>query len=161
MRPLLLGESPSPGGDPTLPFGGRIADRLSSVMGWEYDPYDEYPTPYDRLRYYFDTLNVIEQAEDADPWSNAFASRRWTRWLKGQARLRAVPTVVVACGRRAARAIGAGDRDYYEWPSSWTGQLYESVVIPHPSGRNRLWNDPVTGERVRVALSEALRRAAG
>jgi hypothetical protein len=48
------------------------------------------------------------------------------------------------------------DRDFFEWKD---GQLYDSVVIPHPSERCRVWNDPANSVRVREALQEALRRA--
>lgn len=147
--PLLLGEAPSPAGDPSRPLGGRIAVRLCNWLGWRYT--DAYAALTDR----FECLNVIERAKDADPWDRKAASVRWQTLLSERMADRSHPRVVVAFGRRAGQAIGAGDREFFEWRD---GQLYDSVVVPHPSGRCRVWNDPATSVRVREVLQEALRR---
>lgn len=152
VRPVLLGEAPSPGGDPNQPLGGRIGARLCRLMGWDFDDED----PFDILSVRFEPMNVFRTAEDADPWDQRVASAEWVNYLQGRARARAIPFVLVVFGRRAATAVGARDRPFFEWMN---GQLYDSVILPHPSGRNRAWNDPATGARVREALATALRKA--
>lgn len=65
---------------------------------------------------------------------------------------------LVLCGRRVARAFleALGERDDPEWfrPGAWAGVDY--VVVPHPSGRCREYNDPAN----RARAGEAVRWAA-
>lgn len=149
-RPLLLGEAPSPHGDATQPLGGRIARRLCNSLGWTYKD------PFDRLAESFELRNLFARAENAEPWDARVAAEMWQDILRARIHQLRVPFVVVAFGRRVGIALDAGPRGFYEWQD---GPLYSSVVLPHPSGLNRLWNDPATSVRVRFALQEALRRA--
>jgi ParB-like chromosome segregation protein Spo0J len=150
-RPVLLGEAPGPGGDPTTPLAGYA--RRFCVLA-DLNPGDD---PYAALTVAFEPANAIAYFGDATPWDPALAKSRFAR--------RAVATyvrnggrfVVVAVGGRAARAVGRRDVDWYTWRDHGT---YESVAVPHPSGRNLLWNDPATPDRVARALREALTRAA-
>lgn len=151
-RPLLLGEAPSEHGDPDTPLGGRIGRRLCDLMGWTYED------PYVTLTEHFETRNVSTYPPLDGIWDPRLASDNWQRFLRRRLGSRDMPNVVVTFGRRAGDAIGAVDRPFYEWRD---GQLYDSVVLPHPSGRNRLWNDPETALRVSVALTQALTRAGG
>lgn len=151
VRPVLLGEAPNPRAPFGSPLDGRLELRLARTMGWED------ARAYDELVQRFEPLNAIENADDADPWDPRLASQRWIRFYRGRIMARTQPTVVVALGRRAGDAIGAKGRDLYDWRD---GILYSSVVVPHPSGLNRVWNDPETEDRVRQALTEAIRRSA-
>jgi hypothetical protein len=153
-RPLMVGEQPGHG-DPGQPLGGRIAVRLCDLMGWPQEHYTG-GTAYTVLTTYFETWNLIDRDTGTEPWDRRAASRSWQQFLERRLASRNLPGVVVVFGRRAAEAVGARDRPYYEWLD---GQLYDSVILPHPSGLNRLWNDPVTGARVREHLAIALGKA--
>lgn len=51
---------------------------------------------------------------------------------------------VVVLGVRAAGALGLASLPLWEWtvvPEHWTAGAWIARA-PHPSGRNRLWNDP-------------------
>jgi uracil-DNA glycosylase len=70
---------------------------------------------------------------------------------------------VVACGRIVSTALG-GPQRWGQWarlaPIGRTPGPILATVIPHPSGLNRLWNDPATvrlGERIMVAAVCAAR----
>lgn len=152
MRPLMVGEQPGHG-DPSKPLGGQIGARLCRLLDWDFDGED----PYDILTIRFEPWNLIDRDRPStEPWDRKAASRSWVQFLERRLAERSLPGVVVIFGRRAAEACGARDRPYYEWLD---GQLYDSVILPHPSGLNRLWNDPMTGARVREHLAIALGKA--
>ena len=78
------------------------------------------------------------------------------RWSAPVARVAAAAVLarstadrIVLCGRRVAAAFGADDTVLFVWRERDGRQL---AVIPHPSGRNRLWNNP----RVSEAAAEFL-----
>jgi len=149
MRPLLLGEKPGKSGMGDAPLGGRIAKRLADAMHWDGDAYE-------RLRERFEPVNLFSDWRDAEPWDARCASDRWAALFMERLNARTMPPVLVCVGKRAAAAVGASGRPFYEWR---TEQMYSRVIVPHPSGRNLLWNDPETPRRVRVALTEALARS--
>lgn len=60
---------------------------------------------------------------------------------------------VILCGARVARAFGVKMRERPSWVRSPYGPVV--AVIPHPSGRNLLYND----EDVRRVVGAFLRRA--
>lgn len=62
----------------------------------------------------------------------------------------------VLCGRRVADAFGV-TAGFFEWTSTRNGRR-PVVVIPHPSGRNRCWNDPTVRTRCADTLGPILRR---
>lgn len=148
-KPLLVGEAPSTV-DGRLPLGGRVGARLCDSLGWAFDD-----DPYYRLARDFDLHNIFDTPQD--DWDRYAAIANWKAFLLRRMSERAIPRVIICLGHRPALAMGAGDRPYYRWDM---GQLYQSVVVPHPSGRNRVWNDPATPPAVRDALLEGLRRAA-
>lgn len=58
-----------------------------------------------------------------------------------RARVAALPTrrrVVIVCGRTAAAGFGLEDAHFFEWREVGRAAV---AVIPHPSGRNRWWDD--------------------
>lgn len=62
--------------------------------------------------------------------------------------------LVVCVGRSVATAFGV--------PTKWPlGELFEDrmIVIPHPSGRSRFWNDEIEVELLRDSLKETLCQA--
>lgn len=124
MRPLLVGElNPhSARRDRALaPLPrGAAGDRLRKVLGM---------TDREYLRAFVRT-NLC-----------------WRRWSRRQARREATviartwPGPVVLLGQKVAAAFGLEYR-----PLTRDGRF---LVVPHPSGRCRAWNDPTVGNAVR------------
>lgn len=64
--------------------------------------------------------------------------------------------LIIAAGRRVAAAFGLGE---VVIPSRWRVRSRWVLVVPHPSGLNRMWNDPATYDRVRELWSAHERMA--
>jgi hypothetical protein len=68
---------------------------------------------------------------------------------------------LVLLGARVAAAFGLPFRDHLfeprRAPVGAAGRERHLVVVPHPSGLSRGWNDPLAAPRVRAAIAE-LRR---
>jgi len=64
--------------------------------------------------------------------------------------------IIVLCGRRVARAFCVPDRQ--PWGTSPGGGV---VVIPHPSGLNRFWNDSAQVAALNRALAPLLTASPG
>lgn len=156
--PLLLGESPSRGGDHywRFPLSGAVGQRLCEWTGIEPEPEgSRYGRYYWALREHFDCLNVFDRYADATPWSIKRAEDEWTKKLlvdRGDD-----PLVLICLGRRVERAVGF--RRARPWGEWFEVGLLQAVTVPHPSGLNRLYNE--LDERVRTGevLREAMRRA--
>lgn len=134
-KPLLVGEAPSRTSDPDRPFSGRSGDRLRDLLG----------APLEDV---FRVRNLL------DTWPGP-GNGKGSGWDADAARERAlevfdeiergVPTVFV--GRRVARAFGH-PYDYLDV----VGVAYPMVVVPHPSGVNRWWNDAANEARAKALL---------
>lgn len=156
-RPLLLGEAPSEAGDRyhAFPLSGSPATRICRLMGWALEG-----AAYWTLIEHFETLNAIERWADAEPWSTVRARMRWNAYRAERGP--SAPRVVVALGRRAAYAAGLPDGlSWGTWVElAWpVGGRYAVTVIPHTSGRSRVWNDPATKGLVFRVLTESIERA--
>jgi uracil-DNA glycosylase len=97
---------------------------------------------------------VFDSYAEAYPWSAPRARKRWYDILLAEP---AKKLVVVCLGNRAAGAVPVlTDRSWGEWV--YTPGLLSFVAVPHPSGLNRLYNDPsmraLTGRVLRQALEE-------
>lgn len=136
MRPLLVGEANPYGGDPyyaLFPFpensaGGRLCHKVLGLSQREY---------LSR----FDRANLCA-----------------TRWRAREARNSAIRIeveragfVAVLFGAKVARAFGLPFTPF-EPPVK---RLMTFVVLPHPSGRCRAWNEPGAFDRARTALRAA------
>ena len=83
-------------------------------------------------------------------------------WSHKQARQRAAALVtadapwsaILLLGRRVSEAVGY-DEPFFT-SSLWFDGALRLLSIPHPSGRNRQWNDPTSVIRVRAMLVDAL-----
>lgn len=128
---LLIGDSP--GRSPTTEegaLGGRNATRLAELASVDRD----------RLLELTCRVNLVDdEAEYRDPKALQDAALRVAYLVE-----RIDADYVVVLGERAASALGLGDAALFEW----TGDRPMWARAPHPSGRNRYWNDP---ERVEVA----------
>jgi uracil-DNA glycosylase len=152
-KPLLLGEMPSAPGDRFYwaPLSGAPAARLSVWAGLEREGDEAW---YWTLTRAYDTMNARERH---GPWSLPEAQGRWAEYM-----LKEVPEgerlTVVCLGRRAAEAIGArvaGDVEYSGWGEWHEVGLLQYAIIPHPSGRNRLYNDKAMKLLAQRVLREA------
>jgi uracil-DNA glycosylase len=162
--PLLLGESPSRSGDAyyRFPLSGRVARTLCELAGI---PPDEEGTTYGRwtwaLYARFECRNLFQRHAQATPWSVPAARARaitLTAALCGD--------VVVCLGRRVHAAVygalGEAPPGFHVWetiPLLGDEDALRVVAVPHPSGLNRLLNDPA--ERARVGETLRAVRLAG
>lgn len=143
MKPLIIGQAPGPNTNPNTPlhpkhYSGRV---LCEAMGLQ---------PYDYLRL-FERTNLLghypgkkQGGEDRFPIAEARVAARALRPLFAGRQ-------VILLGRNVADAFhGYGGVPFLHWHK-------HVAVIPHPSGRNRWWNDPTNQERVRDFLSTWVR----
>lgn len=134
-RPLIVGESNPYQGDPRFALyptpRGSAGDRLCRlVMGLEPS---EYLTRFDRV-------NLCPEL-----WSRREA-RQHAEAIAAEGR-----AVLVLLGARVAEAFGAQPRAPF---SVRTVGASRAVLLPHPSGRARTWNQPGAFERARSLLRE-------
>jgi uracil-DNA glycosylase len=138
VRPLLVGESNPYGASPEfalypLPEHASGA-RLARILGLS-------RTQYLRA---FDRVNLLQCSK----WSARLA-REAASLLDAT---RPSEQVFVLLGARVCSAFGGTGESLCEVR---TGCGRTAVLLPHPSGRNRVWNEPGTVERAR-ALVEGL-----
>lgn len=132
MKPLLVGEDNPQSHDPRhalYPYPpGCSGERLCRlVMGLSHHEY---------LRS-FDRVNLC-----AKKWGTREARENAGKLV--QVRL----SPIVMLGAKVRDAFGAGRLPFFERE----GRL---VALPHPSGRNRAWNEPGAFERARQLLRDA------
>lgn len=95
----------------------------------------------------FDRRNLL----DSEGWMTAAArSRAQDIWPTLEGRR------VVLLGREVASCIGLPAGDWLLPEIDVTGREWR--VVPHPSGRNRLYNDPTMGVRVSMLLRDLWER---
>lgn len=156
-RPLIVGESPSRSGDRfwRFPLSGSPARVLCECAGWEpHGPAEDLGSWTWALYARFVTVNVFERFRTATPWSMPRArDRAEAIWQTAVIERR---RAVVLLGRRTAAAFDFA-APFYEWRGT-TPELPRIVVIPHPSGRNLLLNEPTTRERIGEVLRSAVER---
>jgi uracil-DNA glycosylase len=165
VLPLQVGEQPSRTGDRyhRFPLSGAVAQTLCQMAGI---PPEEEGTRYGRWTWAlydkFDCVNAIDRYQ---PWDARHAALRVAGLIEP------LREVVVFLGRRAGQAYidsqAPADSvldgvDWCEWvvdPASPTGRR-EVVVIPHPSSRNRLYNDADVRKRSGKVIKQAMEKAA-
>lgn len=142
MRPLLVGEQNPYGRDPRYALypeppnsaGGRLC-RL--VMGLTVKRYISL----------FDRVNLC-----AGNWS-AREARETALRLRGESSRAGDARVTVLLGKRVCTAF---ERPFEPFTTNvGTCDVVKFVVLPHPSGLSRAWNEPGAHERARAVLREA------
>jgi hypothetical protein len=136
----VVGEAPSRTSDPHQALtGGRSGRFLAELAGLE---------PH-QLGFLFCLVNLLPElpAEDRKDALMRSAGVRLGPALAGRR--------VLVLGRRVARALGLSAGLLEEDPGS-----IDALVLPHPSGLNRGWQDPELRPRVAALLRTEARRAA-
>lgn len=157
MKTILLGEAPPksrPKDTPeSRPFSGNSGRRFSEMIGED-------------VVQVFDTRNLLSEwpgpASKGSKFPMAAAQRgadRVIRTIPSGARL-------VLCGSRVARAMSLQWMEPMRWYTvSWQSPRHvwaRAILIPHPSGVNRQWNNPEVHEVVkRILLAEVERMRSG
>lgn len=131
MKPLIVGEANPYGGDPEFALWpaprGASGDRLCRlVMGLDSDTYVEA----------FDRVNLFPMA-----WRGAREARERAIAIEEER----AGGVLVLLGKKVQRAFRVVADNA---PAVGDG----FVVLPHPSGLNRVWNDPLVVGRCRDFL---------
>jgi hypothetical protein len=158
-RPFLVGEGPSPTfvGHPRVrPLFGRPTRVLCDVVGLQPATVNERvraassPLRADVLRYIW--LRSCARLENlcAGAWDLREAEIRSLSLAHDAGMLRAN---IIVLGRRAARAFGVRDWPFYE-TRHYHLSCTRLVVLPHPSGLNRLYNSPDVRDRASVVLRD-------
>jgi uracil-DNA glycosylase len=161
LKPLILGEAPSRTGDRyhSFPLSGHVGKRLCQWADIDPLPMDRsmassYARWYWALAEQFQLMNFFDRYADID-WRVSFTVPRFiqaTPDLHGR--------LVVLCGERlgavVSRATGLRTDQFWEWHDA---AGYQIVTIPHPSGLNRMYNDPEAVLNTSEVLREAMDRA--
>ncbi len=133
MRPLLVGECNPYGSDPRYALyplpAGAAGDRLREILGL---------TLRDYLRR-FDRVNLC-----TGRWSAVEARRRAVQvWQPGR-------PAHILLGAKVCAAWGVPFEPFTRTPGPGVR------ILPHPSGRCRVWNEPGAVERARALLADLL-----
>jgi uracil-DNA glycosylase len=138
-RPLLIGEAPGgrPGEPHAEPLFSQSGRTLASLARMDWHDFLE-------------TFERVNLFDDAMPRWNSLAAVTQAELLLPQFSGRHV----VLLGQRVSEAFGVRTWAMYQWYSLAGGSV---ARIPHPSGLNRMLNQP----SVRVMMGATLRAAAG
>lgn len=157
VRPLIVGEAPSRTGDVyyRFPLSGRVGERLCTWAGIApLEKGTRYGRFYWPLREQFELRNLLERYPGA-AGSGAALPMVPAReaWAELEVSLSAGPRRrVVLLGSRLA-LVADVSAPTFEWVQR---EGHDVVVVPHPSGLNRVYNDPLAQESVSRVLREAL-----
>ena len=129
QKPVIVGESNPYGGDPYFALypspDGCSGHRLCcTILGMDRSEYLDL----------FDRTNLC-----TGKWSMRAARARAVE-------IRAIPTWFILCGAKVARAWGL--------PFSPLEVFSDVLVLPHPSGLCRLWNEPGFIRRTREVVKK-------
>jgi uracil-DNA glycosylase len=143
-KPLIVGQAPGRGADGCVPFSeGPTLRRMADLCGVSRD---EFPAM-------FDLVNLIDywpgRAGDGDAFPMAEARER------AAAMSVAGRPLVLLAGRAVERAFGLRRGDWFEVRDLRGAPC---AVVPHPSGRNRWWNDARRVADGRLAMRRVMVR---
>lgn len=137
VKPLLVGETNPYGADPKFALyplpeksaGGRLCTKIMGLTRLEY-------------LQRFDRVNLC-----AGKWSMKEARHRAVDLLGTDER-----STLVLFGAKVTRAF---DIDFFPFQITHRQHERRVVILPHPSGLCRAWNEPGAYERARAVLREA------
>jgi hypothetical protein len=144
LRPLLVGESNPYRNDdyyalypdPENSAGGRLCFKIMELSTKDY------------IRS-FDRQNLC-----AGKWSLPAARATADRIKLARHNGSSVDATVVLFGSKVCSAFGL-DFKPFSWRQPLAGSGFPVVILPHPSGLNRIWNEPGAIERARGTLHSA------
>lgn len=142
-RLVFVGEAPGGRGTEDLPaLEGLVGKRLAKMCGVSFEEWLK-----------VDRRNIFESPDAGVPWESRAALIRAVQMMG------VFPhnAHVVILGKRAAKAFRIDEFEPYQWVSAvriWSGDTLYMAHIPHPSGRNRLLNDPKERDRMERFLRE-------
>ena len=129
-RPLFVGQAPGAKGNPSKPFDGNGKQtRLEKICGFD-------PTKRFRCLNLIDYYPGKDGKGDAVPFGKAVEKARKIEQMRG---------VIIMAGKKVAEAFGIRDMKYFEKRGRF-------VLVPHPSGLNRLLNDSAVRKKMRDVL---------
>jgi uracil-DNA glycosylase len=154
VKILFCGQAPSRETDGRPPFSGKCGKFLAELLG----------TTQEEMLTQHEFINVL------DRWPGAAWNGKGDRFPLSEAKVAAKAKLesmrgrtVVLLGNSVARAFGAKGYRYLEWyeirnPDNFGDVVVPlMVVVPHPSGICRYYNDP----NKRIIVGKFLRELAG
>ena len=138
MNPLLIIGQAS-GRMPGETLGGRCGARLASCAGMTLTEFLARTDRVNLLEYWTDGWRMLEARERCKDLVNDIAAHRRT----------------VLLGRWVAAAF-RNKAPLFDWTDAFRDGGSLIAVAPHPSGRNRWWNDPENVARAQVFWRDLL-----
>jgi len=146
-RPLIIGEAPNRGGDPRHPIEGRIGRRLAALSGLSFEAFK------DRCA----RVNLLPAWAGRAGKGSAF-SVVVARYRAQSLRRRFVAgRTVILLGHRVARAFGISAAYFSEVHV----EAARVVVVPHPSGVNRWYNEVRNARKMAAFMRRVVRGRGG
>lgn len=152
MKPLLVGESNPYQSDPRLAQRYALYPEPERCAGWNLC-YRVMQLEEDEYLRRFDRVNLCD-----GKWGMKEARAKAAR-LEYERHAEDHP-IIVLCGSKVCAAFETSFMPFCferRTPNSSLGQgpIYNYVILPHPSGLSRAWNEPGAHERARAVLREA------
>lgn len=138
MKPLIIGEAPSKNEVTERPIEGRIGRRLAVCAGLSFGDF----------LHHFDRVNLLHERQEV--FGKGFTFDTVAARIEAD-RLRSSfgrEQTVLLLGGRVAEAFGVRD-EYFTRHVINDANAY---LLPHPSGINRWWNDPMNMEKMNVFM---------
>lgn len=132
-RILIIGEAPSPTGDPTAPLEGKVGARLAEHANLSWG------------RYLVETERRNLFDRPVDPWPAAQATM-YAQSLWGEL----IGRRTILLGQRVAKAFSVRLPELRWMDVDRHGT--QLALVPHPSTRNIWWNDPTNRAAARRFL---------
>jgi uracil-DNA glycosylase len=144
LKPLLVGEAPSKNEETPKPLEGRIGRRLAKFADV---PFEEYLELFDRI-------NLLPLRQDTAEKGFQFdieVAKQNAKKLRAEQPER---RHVILLGKRVAEAFELPLRYFEEMRDD---HIY--VIIPHPSGINRWYNEPRNLTEVQMFMRSLVEQA--
>lgn len=141
MKIAIVGQAPSRTSDPAAPLSGPVGQRVRRLLKLSDE---EWARAF--------KANAVERFPGKLGRGDAFPLARARREV---ARLSddLAGRLVFVLGKRTAKALGV-EPTFLQLSR---GPRFDSIVVPHPSGVNRWWNDPANRRRAQRAIGRVLR----